>query len=442
MKIENRKNVPTINTGIPTIASGKYFIKIFGCQYNEWDATRLDFMLRELGLLTANEDEAGIIFVLSCSVRQTAIDRLLGKVRNWQKAGKIVIITGCILKSDRKKYLKKNLLVWDIDKPEELKNILSKCHSGLAFDFTHALSVVERDPESYHRVSDRIPEFNSGQALKQAPQGGTLGGFQDDKINTDKYVKKSTAAYLPIMTGCNNFCAYCVVPYTRGQEASRPFDEIVKNFQELVKKGNKEILLLGQNVNSYRIQITGNSTQKEIKTSSVILNEVKNLKSYKSNFARLLKTLNNIPGDFTISFTSNHPKDMTDDIIEAVRDLPKVKKEIHLPLQSGSNKILKAMNRPYTKEKYLELAQKIKKMIPGISLSTDVIVGFPGETEEDFKETMDLLKEVNFQQVFVNKYSPRTGTAAFNFGDPIPWEEKERRWRILNEIANKNHYKH
>ena len=151
----------------------------------------------------------------------------------------------------------------------------------------------------------------------------------------------------------------------------------------------------------------------------------------------MLETLNDISGDFVIRFTSNHPKDMTDEIIAAVRDLPKVKKEIHLPLQSGSNKILKAMNRPYTKEQYLTLVKKIKKQIPSVQILTDAIVGFPGETEKDFQETVEVYEKVGYFQSFTNKYSPRSGTAAFKLGDPIPWSEKRRRWKILNDIANK-----
>ena len=268
------------------------------------------------------------------------------------------------------------------------------------------------------------------------------------------------------MIGCNNFCSYCAVPYTRGREESRPFDEIVSDFKKLVEKGYKEIMLLGKNVNSYRIQNTpacrqgrDNRIQQNkavIPASSSVIPAKAGIQKNtfldprvqaclpagrpeddKSHFAILLEALNDIPGDFVIRFTSNHPKDMTDDIIEAVRDLPKVKKEIHLPLQSGSNKVLKTMNRPYTKEKYLEIVNKIKKEIPNIELSTDVIVGFPGETKEDFQETVEVFNKIGYHQAFVNKYSPRSGTAAFKLGDPIPWKEKERRWRILNDIANK-----
>jgi len=350
----------------------KYFVKVYGCQYNVWDAARIDFMLKKIGLIPSSEKEAEIVFILSCSVRKSAVDRIMGMVKNWQD--KKVVITGCVLPNDKPKYLKKNVILWDNKKPEDLKDILLHCHS-------------EQSEESQN-PSATLQDDNFAKLLEEG---------------------NSSSAYLPIMIGCNNFCSYCAVPYTRGREESRPFDEIVSDFKKMVEKGYKEIMLLGQNVNSY-----------------------------KYDFALLLKALNDLPGNFIIRFTSNHPKDMTDDIIEAVKDLPKVKKEIHLPLQSGSNKILKAMNRPYTKEKYLDIIDKIKKEIPNIELLTDAIVGFPGETEEDFQETIEIFNGVGYHQAFVNKYSPRSGTAAFKLGDPIPWKEKERRWRILNEIANKN----
>lgn len=392
----------------------KYCLKIFGCQYNEWDGARLDFLFKKIGLITAPEKDADIIFILSCSVRKTAVDRVMSVAKN--NKGKKVVITGCVLEDDRKKYLKKNVLLWDLNKPEELIEILN-CHS-------------EQSEESQ----------------KRDPSVALLP--QDDKKIIVNDIEKifsegsPASSYLPIMIGCNNFCSYCAVPYVRGREKSRPVDEIVNDLKKMIQKGHKEITLLGQNVNSYNPDIisTGSSPANAsvISTSRQERDEKSHsLQSKTLPFALLLKTLNDIPGDFQISFTSNHPKDMTDDIIAAVRDLTKVKKEIHLPLQSGSNKILKAMNRPYTKETYLELIDKIKQEIPGVRITTDTIIGFPGETEEDFQETVEVFEKVGYYQSFNNKYSPRAGTAAYKLGDPIPWSEKQRRWKILNDIANK-----
>ncbi len=351
----------------------KYFLKIYGCQYNEWDGSKIDRILKDIGLAQASQEDADTIFILSCSVRKTAVDRVMGMIKN--NKNKKIIVTGCILEDDKKRYVNKKVVLWDSNRPEDLIKLLGLEEST----FKKAIS---------NQIVD--------------------------------------SCYLPIMIGCNNFCSYCAVPYVRGREKSRDFEEVVNNFKTLVSKGYKEIMLLGQNVNSYKIS---QKSKLNIKNNNLTV---------KTDFAILLQALNDIPGDFKIRFTSNHPKDMTLDIIEAVRDLPKVAKEIHLPLQSGSNKILKAMNRPYTKEQYLSLAKKIKKMIPEVKLTTDVIVGFPGETEDDFQQTVEVYKKVEYYQSFTNKYSPRPGTAAFKLGDPIPWKEKQRRWKILNDIANKH----
>lgn len=334
-----------------------FFIKSFGCQYNEWDAARLAFVLKNLGLEETSKEEAGLIFLLNCSVRKTGVDRAMSFAKNFIKEGKKVFISGCILEKDRKIFIDKGAEIWDNQNIDQLKEFLN-----LNDNDTSALAEL----------------FAEGQKVSK---------------------------YIPITKGCNNFCSYCAVPYTRGREISRPANDILADVRKVLEAGHKEIWLLGQNVNSYEF-----------------------------GFAKLLKEIDNIPGDFMLYFTSNHPKDMSDEIINSIAALPKIAKSIHLPLQSGSNKILKAMNRPYTKEQYLALIEKIKNKIPKVILTTDTIIGFPGETEEDFQQTAEILKSVKFSQVFNNKYSPREGTAAFKLGDPIPWSEKERRWRILNEI--------
>jgi len=331
-----------------------FFIKSFGCQYNEWDAARLAFVLGSFGLAEAAKDDADVIFLLNCSVRKTGVDRAMSFTKNFIENKKKVIITGCVLAQDKEKFIKKGAIVWNGE------------------DFTQLKKMLE---------------------IKS-------------KVNLDDGHPKTNL--VPIAKGCNNFCSYCAVPYTRGREISRPVDDILADVNKIVQNGEKEIWLLGQNVNSYEF-----------------------------GFAELLAKINEVQGDFTVYFTSNHPKDMTDDIIEAIATLPKIAKYIHLPLQSGSNKILKAMNRPYTKETYLKLVEKIKKIIPEIQISTDTIVGFPGETEEDLQETAEVLKIVQFSQTFNNKYSPREGTLAYKLGDPIPWSEKERRWRVLDVISFK-----
>jgi len=331
-----------------------FYLWVIGCQYNEYDGTRLFYALKKLGMEESEPEDADVILILACSVRQTAIDRIFGKLKHWK--GKRILISGCVLPVDKKRFKDRGVVFFD---PGNLR------------DLPKTLGIKNKNIAKY---------FKEG-ALK--------------------------SEYVPIMTGCNNFCTYCAVPYTRGRERSRPFDEVVKDVQTLISSGAKEITLLGQNVNSYEF-----------------------------GFVKLLETLNNLPGKFRIAFTSNHPKDMSDEVIEAVAKLPKVKKEIHLPLQSGSDRILKMMNRPYTVEKYLEIVEKIQTARPKIKISTDVIVGFPGETEEDFQKTVEVFRKVGYFKAYVNKYSPRAGTAAYQLGDPISWAEKQRRWRILDQIAN------
>ncbi|MFZ2356530.1 MAG: MiaB/RimO family radical SAM methylthiotransferase [Candidatus Omnitrophota bacterium] len=218
----------------------------------------------------------------------------------------------------------------------------------------------------------------------------------------------SSVAYIPIMTGCNNFCTYCAVPYTRGRERSRPVEDIIKDVKKALKKEVKEIWLLGQNVNSY-----------------------------KDGFPKLLKTTNDIAGNFKIYFMSSHPKDFSGDLIKAISECKKVSREIHLPVQSGDNTILKKMNRKYTVEHYKNIVKKIRKKIPEAKISTDIIVGFPGETKKQFQNTVKLAKEIKFDKAYIGKYSPRPGTVAAKLKDNVPLQEKKRRWKILNELINK-----
>jgi len=338
---------------------------VLGCQQNEHDGVRISYLLKTLGFSEAVDTRADLVIVVACSVRQTAVDRIFGIVRNHPKSK--IVVTGCVLDSDKKKLAKKDVVFWNIEEPEKISGII-----GL----------------SGNKEVNRI--------LKK---GGQLSNA------------------VPIMYGCNNFCTYCATAITRGRERSRKMSAIINDVKKLIKNDNKDILLLGQTINSYRDPETG------------------------ARLDDLFIHLNNLEGEFIISFLSNHPKDMSDEIINAVAKLPKIKKEIHLPVQSGSDKILRAMNRPYTVKQYLTIIDKIRhaavKHQTKIAITTDVIVGFPGETESDFLKTVDLFKKVKFDLAYVNKYSMRPQTAACKLGDPIEWKEKQRRWRILDDIVNK-----
>jgi tRNA-2-methylthio-N6-dimethylallyladenosine synthase len=235
------------------------------------------------------------------------------------------------------------------------------------------------------------------------------------------------------MTGCNNFCSYCVVPYTRGREKSRPAETIIKEVKYLARNGCKEILLLGQNVNSY------SSTDYSLQTTAKKSREaVVRSRSAVVNFPRLLRLINDIPGNFIIKFISSHPKDMSDELINAIAECWKVSKEIHLPIQSGDNTILRKMNRHYTVAHYKKLVKKIRRKIPNAVISTDVIVGFPGETKKQFENTVKLFKELKFAKAYVSMYSPRPGTMAYKLEDNVPYAEKKHRWLILDKIANRH----
>jgi tRNA-2-methylthio-N6-dimethylallyladenosine synthase len=368
-----------------SFTKNKFFVKVFGCQYNEFDATVLANELKSHGLIESNLDEADFVFVLNCSVRKTGVDRALGFTRNLIDKSKKVFLSGCIIEPDKKRFLKKNVKLFDLSDLSFLSNLSSN-----------------------HKTSQLL----------------------------------TTSKFIPIMKGCNNFCSYCVVPYTRGREMSRPLDDIINDAKKIISSGQKEIWLLGQNVNSYnspplRGGVGGGDNNDTIEQSFAKVTDGRQSSNEKyCDFTNLLHSLNGLQGDFTIYFTSNHPKDMSDEIINAVATLPKVAKQIHLPLQSGSDKVLRSMNRPYTVSQYLKLVDKIKKSIPNVKITTDVIVGYPTETEDDFKKTVEVFMKVKYFQAYVNKYSPRENTAAHKLGDPVPWSEKQRRWSILNEIVN------
>ena len=354
----------------------KYFIKTFGCQMNESDSERIAAFLEGQGYKrSASMEVADLIVVNACSVRQTAIDRIFGlkpkilKLK-FQNPNFKSILTGCVLKSDKKRFEE------FFDKVVNINNFF--------------LSPIFRDREKEGRNYFSIkPKYK----------------FPD-------------SVFVPIMTGCNNFCSYCVVPYTRGREISRPVKEIIDEVKNLIKKGYKEITLLGQNVNSYKPQNSMTNDQ--------------------TSFPKLLKLINKIPGDFTIKFLTSHPKDMSDELIDVIANCKKIFKEVHLPVQSGDDEILRKMNRGYTVKQYLTLIEKIKHKIPDVKITTDVIVGFPGETKKQFENTVNLFQKVRFDLAYVNKYSTRAGTLAARFKDNVPLKEKKRRWKILNDLVNKN----
>ncbi|MFZ5364892.1 MAG: tRNA (N6-isopentenyl adenosine(37)-C2)-methylthiotransferase MiaB [Patescibacteria group bacterium] len=360
-----------------------YKLLVLGCQMNKSDAERIEAVLRSLGYSEAkSEREAGILMVVACSVRQKGVDRIFGKAQVWNRykqkcerreaiAEKLTMLTGCLALHDKNKLEKKFDFIFDIKNLWQLEKFL--------FD-------KETLPKDYLKI---IPKYQST--------------FQ---------------AFLPIMTGCNNFCSYCIVPYVRGREVSVDLKDVLAQAEDLACAGRKEITLLGQNVNSY-----------DPRDAS----EFSPANPFKNNFARLLWELNRINGLERLHFMTSHPKDMSDDLIQAL-SLPKLVNYLHLPVQSGSDNILSAMNRNYKIDDYLKIIQQVRKVKPGIAIGTDIIVGFPGETEKDFQETVDLCNKVKFDIVYAAQYSPRPQTASAKLENDVSGAEKKRRWQILQNL--------
>lgn len=344
-----------------------YYILTLGCQMNISDSQRIGTKLNELGYKLVSEEEANLIVVNSCSVRQKGIDRIWGGIKKWSAQNKKIVITGCVLESDRKKYASRGIEFLHIDDLPKIDKNLNKTNKSRK----HYLEI--------------IPDLD---------------------LNNSVYSQH--IAFIPIMTGCDNFCSYCAVPYTRGREVSRPIKDIILEIENALKKDYKEIWLLGQNVNSYKF-----------------------------DFSKLLNKVDQINGDFKFNFISSNPQDMTSEIINTFANLKKWTKELHLAMQSGDDEILKKMNRKCTSREFLDLVTKLKSKIPHLKLSTDIIVGFPSETRTQFNNTVKLCKKIGFWKAYVNQYSPRTGTASAKMKDDVSAIEKKRRWEILNNLINK-----
>ncbi len=363
----------------------KACIITYGCQQNVSDSERIRGILDDIGF-EFTEDKASADFIIfnTCAVREHAQDRVFGNVgalKNLKRKNPnlIVALCGCMAQQESVK--------------ERIKNSFS------FVDLLFGTFALYRLPQNiYKLLKDNHRVFDIDDSISDIPEGvpakrdGTFKGW------------------LPIMYGCNNFCTYCIVPYVRGRERSRSVERIVDDAKKLIADGCKDITLLGQNVNSYNYNGT--------------------------DFPDLLKIINDLEGDFVLRFMTSHPKDCSDKLICAVRDCQKVAKHIHLPFQSGSTKILKAMNRRYTKEQYLSLIKKAYDTIPGLTVTSDIIVGFPGETYEDFLETIDVVKKVKFLSLFTFIFSPRPGTPAAEMDDPVDKETKGERFTQLLKVQS------
>ena len=370
--------------------SRTFHITTFGCQMNEHDSEVIDGLLTERGFSSVKErKDASIVIINTCSVRDNADKRFFGTLGQLKKRKEsdpsfIVCVCGCMMQQQR--------VVDTIKAKYPWVDVIFGTNS-----IHHIPELIEKVAIEKEKVVDIIEN------TEEIVEGLPAKRLFDHK------------ALVNIMFGCNNFCTYCIVPYTRGREKSRAPEAIVDEVKGLVADGVKEIMLLGQNVNSY----DGNGT----------------------SFAELLKMLNDVDGLERIRFMTSNPKDLSDELIEAFAVCDKLCRNLHLPIQSGSNRVLKRMNRQYTREDYLKLIEKLRKTVPDITLSTDIIVGFPGETNEDFEETLSIVKEVEYDSAFTFIYSIRKGTPAEKFEDQIEESEKHRRFDLLvnavNEISEK-----
>jgi tRNA-2-methylthio-N6-dimethylallyladenosine synthase len=362
----------------------RFYIKTFGCQMNENDSETMAGLLVKEGFIPASSpEEADVVIINTCAVRRKSEEKAyseLGQMLKIKRKRKLVVgVAGCVAEKEREKLLERGA------------------------DFVLGTRAVPRVAE----------------VVKRAIQGEKVALFED---HLDEYTHEIPRirtsrhhAWITIIHGCDRFCTYCIVPYTRGRERSRPMADILEEVRELAKQGYREVTFLGQNVDAYG---------KDLKDGS--------------SLAKLLEEASKIEGIERIWFLTSYPTDFSDELIEVIAKNPKVAKSVHLPVQSGSNRILKLMNRRYTKEEYLALLEKIRSKVPDVAISSDIIVGFPTETEEDFMETVDLVERAQFERLNLAIYSPREGTVAWKYyKDDVPYEEKVRRMQFLMNLQKR-----
>ncbi len=375
----------------------KYIIKTYGCQMNDHDSERMSYMLHQLQFEeTDNYDDADLIIYNTCIIRENAELKVYGHIGAMKSLKEknpdlIIAVCGCMMQI------------------EEAREVIREKYKHVDIVFgTKNLSALPYLLNQYLTSNERVFDVDEVDDI--------------DEIQLASR-KDRHSAYINIIYGCDNFCSYCIVPYTRGRESSRSEESILKEIKQLGSEGYKEITLLGQNVNSYGKDLHPCST-----------------------FSSLLNKIAEIDEIKRIRFMTSHPKDLSDELIDVMKSSDKICKHIHLPLQSGSSKVLKAMNRKYTAEDYLNKVRKIRAAIPDIAITTDIIIGFPGETEEDFKETMKMVEEVKFDQAFMFKYSRRTGTSAAKMEAQVDEDTISERFQILldriNDICYDNNSKY
>ena len=378
----------------------KFYIKTFGCQQNVADSERIIGYYEGRGFERgANEGESDIVVINTCLIRDMAEERVYGYIRNLKKVNKKegksqkIILTGCIV------------------------------------------GAAAREPSGKmkKKLEKRIPDVE-------------LMPIEEVGFEIEPHRQDEKHAWVPISNGCNNFCAFCIVPFARGKEISRPFGDIVSEVENLAEKGYTSVTLLGQNVNSYGADLVLSKEKEEQKkyelsdgtqVAPVMVNHL-GRKRIPTLFPHLLEAVAKVNGIETVTFTSSNPWDFSDELIDVIAENENIDRLLHLPVQAGSDHVIKNMNRWYTSNDFLALIDRIKMKVSGVEFATDIIVGFPGETEEDFQKTIDLSKKAGFVKAFIGCYSERPGTlASQKMPDTVSWDEKKRRWHIVNDLINK-----
>lgn len=365
-----------------------YYTETYGCQMNEHDSEKISWILENMDYMkTDSAEKADFIIYNTCAIRENAELKVYGKIGALKKLKGLnpdlmIAICGCMMQR------------------EDVRKIITTKHKHVDIIFgTHNIHKLPQLINSHLKSGETIVDI--------------LEDTREIVEHIDVNRTYSYKAYINIMYGCNNFCTYCVVPYTRGRELSRTPENILKEIEGLAKDGCKEVTLLGQNVNSYGKTL-----------------------DYDYTFPNLLEDINKIDGIERVRFMTSHPKDLSKDLIKSYATLDKLAEHLHLPIQSGSNKVLKEMNRNYTRESYIEIIKELRKAVPNIGLSTDLIVGFPGETEEDFNATLDLVKEIRFDSAYTFLYSVREGTKAAKMENQIDYKIKHERFQRLSDTLN------
>ena len=418
-----------------------YHIITLGCQMNKSDSERVRTVLNKMGFRwTDHEDEAQLIGILSCSVRQKAIDKVYSRISHWNrmknKKNLITFVSGCMLPADKIKFLKLFDLVFTMDELPVLPDLIRQYGIVTPYSLGHQNDLAPIVDDAENQKTAEFPNLLKLLQTEDSVKIDLTQIIQEDETSMDErsimdgfwHIKPSYSspfeAFVPIQNGCDKFCTFCAVPYTRGREVSRPHEEILQEISSLIDQGCKSITLLGQNVNSYGL---------DKKNDGISFPEL----------LKMIGELGNISGKkFWVYFTSPHPRDMSNEVIDVIAEYECLAKQIHLPLQSGDDKVLARMNRKHSLQKYREIVEYIRYKIPQATLFTDIIVGFTGETEQQFEQSRLCFPEFQYNMAYIAIYSPRPGAVSSRWKDDIPHQIKKERLHILTKDLEKSSHTH